>query len=94
MDDDVGGEHDYEKVIMGGDSDDDDEIYKIPRNVVSCSCSTPLIILLHAPDQKKTTYIQDFFFKATFTLSPLKGCLSTLVQSHELCPVNHAYMAD
>ena len=65
MDDDVGGEHDYEKVIMGGDSDDDDEIYKIPRNVVSCSCSTPLIILLHAPDQKYI-YISKIFFQSYF----------------------------
>lgn len=33
--DDLEDEHDYDRVSFNGASDDDDEVYKIPRNVVS-----------------------------------------------------------
>ena len=32
--DDLEDEHDYDRVSFTGASDDDDEVYKIPRNVV------------------------------------------------------------
>ena len=33
-------EHDYDRVVFPGEisGEDDDEIYKIPRNVVRCAC--------------------------------------------------------
>ena len=37
-------EHDYDRVDFPGASDDDDEIYKVPRNVVSCFCTRTVII--------------------------------------------------
>ena len=38
--DDMEDEHDYDRVVFPGEisGEDDDEIYKIPRNVVRCAC--------------------------------------------------------